>query len=68
MIKKLVLAAFVLSVLGGVLFWVVTEPQRLDPAEVAKAGDGDVARGELVFWQGGCAACHAAPGSKAGSR
>jgi mono/diheme cytochrome c family protein len=68
MIKKLVLAAFVLSVLGGVLFWVVTEPQRLDPAEVAKAGDGDVARGELVFWQGGCAACHAAPGSKDAER
>jgi mono/diheme cytochrome c family protein len=68
MIKKLVLAAIVLGFLGGVLFWFLTEPQRLDPQLVASAGEGDAARGELVFWQGGCAACHAAPGAKDGER
>jgi mono/diheme cytochrome c family protein len=68
MIKKLVLAAIILGFLGGVLFWFLTEPQRLDPQLVASAGEGDAARGELVFWQGGCAACHAAPGAKDGER
>ena len=46
MIKKLALAAIILGAIGGLLFWVVTEPQRLDPDLVAKAGEGDVAKGE----------------------
>ncbi len=66
MIKKLALAALVLGVLGGLVFWLVTEPQRLDPRLVAQAGEGDPVKGELVFWQAGCAACHAAPKSQGG--
>jgi mono/diheme cytochrome c family protein len=68
MIKKLVLAALVLGVLGGLVFWIVTEPQRLDPQLVAKAGEGDAARGEIVFWQGGCSSCHAAPKAEGDDR
>jgi mono/diheme cytochrome c family protein len=68
MIKKLAIAAVILAAIGGLLFWVLTEPQRLDPQLVASAGEGDAARGELVFWQGGCAACHAAPGAKDAER
>jgi mono/diheme cytochrome c family protein len=68
MIRKLVLAAIALGVIGGVVFWVLTEPRRLDPQLVATAGDGDPVKGELVFWQAGCAACHAAPGAKDAER
>jgi mono/diheme cytochrome c family protein len=68
MIKKLAIAAIILGAIGGLLFWVMTEPQRLDPELVAKAGEGDVVKGELVFWQGGCASCHAAPGAKDADR
>jgi mono/diheme cytochrome c family protein len=68
MIKKLAIAALVLGVIGGLVFWFVTEPQYLDPALVAKAGEVDVARGELVFWQAGCAACHSAPKAEGDER
>jgi mono/diheme cytochrome c family protein len=68
MIKKLAIAALLLGVIGGLVFWFVTEPQYLDPAVVAKAGEGDAARGELVFWQAGCAACHSAPKAEGDER
>jgi mono/diheme cytochrome c family protein len=68
MIKKLAIAALLLGVIGGLVFWFVTEPQYLDPAVVAKAGEGDTARGELVFWQAGCAACHSAPKAEGDER
>ena len=68
MFKKLVLAALVLGVIGGLAFWIVTEPRRLDPQTVADTAEGDAARGEMVFWQAGCAACHAAPGAKDADR
>src|SRR5690606_18409705 len=29
---------------------------------------GDSARGETIFWAGGCASCHAAPGAKGDAR
>jgi mono/diheme cytochrome c family protein len=66
--KKLALAAFVLAAIGGILFWVLTAPQRLDPQTVADAREGDPVKGETVFWESGCAACHAAPGSKDADR
>ncbi len=68
MIKKLAIAALFLGAIGGLLFWLLTEPERLDPALVARVGEGDPARGELVFWQGGCASCHGAPGAKDAER
>jgi mono/diheme cytochrome c family protein len=68
MIKKLAIAALVLGALGGLVFWLITEPQRLDPQLVAEAGEGDVVRGEMVFWQSGCSSCHAAPKSEGDDR
>lgn len=38
----------------------LTTPQRIDPAEVP-AHDPNLENGELVFWAGGCASCHATP-------
>jgi mono/diheme cytochrome c family protein len=56
-----ILAALIgLALLGAVAFWVITQPRDLDPGiarEMAKPGDAKA--GEIVFWAGGCAACHA---------
>lgn len=68
MIRKLAVAAVVLAVLGGLVFWFVTRPVVLDGAVLASAPAGDAKRGETVFWQGGCASCHAAPGAKEAER
>lgn len=54
--------------IGGAVFWVLTAPDRLPAATLAALPAGDVARGEAVFWAGGCASCHAAPGSADGDR
>ncbi|MDO5759231.1 MAG: c-type cytochrome [Rhodobacterales bacterium] len=53
----------VLLLLGGVAFWFLTRPQRADP-DLFAGLSGDAERGETVFWAGGCASCHAAPGAK----
>ncbi len=59
-----VLAALIaLALVGAVAFWVLTAPAELDP-KIAQAmrEPGDAKAGELVFWAGGCAACHAKSG------
>jgi mono/diheme cytochrome c family protein len=38
----------------------LTSPQTIDPTEIP-AHEPDLANGELVFWTGGCASCHATP-------
>ena len=57
-----------LGIIGGLIFWFVTAPKTLDPAKVAGVAPGEVAKGETIFWQAGCAACHAAPGAKDAER
>jgi mono/diheme cytochrome c family protein len=68
MIKRLIKLAVPLAILGGLIFWFVTAPKRLDPEVIASTSQGDVAKGEMVFWQSGCAACHAAPEAKDAER
>ncbi len=68
MIRKLALAALFLAIAGGLVFWFITIPKTLDPQVIADAPAGDVTRGEMLFWQGGCAACHAGVGSKDAER
>lgn len=48
--------------------WVLSAPQRLEPSQLAQLGTGDATRGERMFWAGGCASCHAAPGSQGDAR
>lgn len=43
--------------------WVMTAPGRLPPGAL-DGFTGDPARGERVFWAGGCASCHAAEGAR----
>lgn len=64
MIRKLAPIALLLALVGGLVFWFVTAPQYLDPKDIAAVASGDVTRGQQIFWEGGCAACHAAVGSK----
>lgn len=58
------MAAFLV---GAASFWLLTEPKPLS-ASVLPDRAGDPAKGELLFWAGGCASCHAAPGSKGDDR
>jgi mono/diheme cytochrome c family protein len=56
-------ALIALALVGAVAFWVLTAPAGLDPKIAQAMGEpGDAKAGELVFWAGGCAACHAKSG------
>lgn len=68
LVRKLVVAAIVLAVAGGVAAWFLTAPSRLAPAALASVAEGDAERGERVFWAGGCASCHAAAGATGEAR
>ncbi|MCX7646534.1 MAG: cytochrome c [Rhodobacteraceae bacterium] len=57
-------AVLALAVAG---LWALTAPGRLPAGSLAGLA-GDAARGELVFWAGGCASCHAAEGARDAAR
>ena len=57
--SRLLSALAALVAIGGVAFWYVTQPDPLAASALAGYA-GDAARGERVFWAGGCASCHAA--------
>ena len=61
--RKLVAVVLALGAVAAAAGWLLSAPQRLDARTVADLGDGDAARGERIFWAGGCASCHA--GAKA---
>jgi mono/diheme cytochrome c family protein len=61
--RKFILFVLALSLLGGAGFYLFTEPQRADPAQIL-AGTPDIGNGRLVFFAGGCASCHAVPGQE----
>ena len=46
-----------LACMGFGVFWLLTAPRLLDPAQLANLS-GDPAAGEAVFNAGGCASCH----------
>ena len=52
-----------LAILGLVGAGIVTHPRTL-PDDTMAGITGDAARGEQVFWAGGCASCHAAVDAK----
>ncbi len=54
--------------IGAGAFWFLTEPQKLDAATLAQLGAGDAARGERIFWAGGCTSCHARPKAEGDAR
>ncbi len=62
--KRLGAAAIALAAVAAAGGWLLTAPQRIDAAQVAALGSGDVARGERIFYAGGCTSCHAKPGAQ----
>lgn len=65
--KRLFWGLVILALAGGAVFWFVTRPEPVG-AETYAGLTGDAARGESVFWAGGCASCHAAPGAEGEDR
>lgn len=68
MMRKLVLLIIILAIIGGAGFWLLTIPSHVEAAKLAAVTPGDPQRGQGIFWQGGCASCHAAPGAKGDAR
>ncbi len=68
--KKILLALAVLGVGGAVGFLFLTAPKPLPSERLAaiEALVGDATQGETLFWAGGCASCHAAPGAADAAR
>jgi mono/diheme cytochrome c family protein len=54
----------VVAVVAGGAFWILTEPRPLSAA-VVPSTPGDAAKGELLFWAGGCVSCHLSPDAQA---
>ena len=53
-----------LALTGAALALFITRPAPLSETEILALPAGDAARGETVFWAGGCASCHATPKSE----
>lgn len=65
--RRFLLALALLALAGGAVFWWITRPVPL-PADAMAGLTGDPKHGEDLFWTGGCASCHAAPGAKGADR
>jgi mono/diheme cytochrome c family protein len=57
-----------LVLVAAVAFALLTMPRHLAASEIAPLATADSARGERLFWAGGCASCHAAKGAKGADR
>ena len=66
--RRLVSAIAALALAGAALAYFVTRPQTLDPQVADSLPVGNAAAGETLFWAGGCASCHAAPGADGDDR
>lgn len=64
MFRKLVAAVVVLGIAAAAAGWFLSAPDRLPESVIASLPAGDADRGELIFWAGGCASCHAPAGAK----
>jgi len=68
MIRRILVAAAGLAVIGAAIFWVLTMPSVSGVSAIAGLEPGDAKKGERVFWAGGCSSCHAKPGAKGDER
>jgi len=69
-VKRLALGLGLAVVAGAGVAFLLTAPQPVasERLEAIAALDGDAAAGETLFWAGGCASCHAAPGAEDAAR
>ena len=63
MLKRTLVAGLVLIVVFACVFFVLTMPRPLLEEQLPEHR-ANIANGELMFWAGGCASCHAAPGAE----
>jgi len=59
-LKRALVFGLGLAVVCACAFFILTMPQALK-AEQVPTHSADLKNGELIFWAGGCASCHAAP-------
>ena len=64
MLRRLLYSAAALIAVAGVAFWVLTMARPLDESVLADLQPADPARGERIFFAGGCSSCHASPGAE----
>ncbi|MDF1608481.1 cytochrome c [Hoeflea sp. YIM 152468] len=64
--KRLALGVGLAAIAGAAAAYGLTAPTPVAAGRLAAiaALEGDAAAGETLFWAGGCASCHAAPGAK----
>lgn len=62
MLRKLLAVVVVLAVAGLAAFWFLSAPRTFAATDLPNHAP-DLANGEYLFWAGGCASCHAAPGA-----
>jgi mono/diheme cytochrome c family protein len=69
-VKRLALGLGLAAIAGAGVAFVLTAPAPVasERLEAIAAIDGDAAAGETLFWAGGCASCHASPGSEGTAR
>src|SRR6266481_4872734 len=60
MLRKLVMVAVLLAVIGAAAFWFITMPASVS-ADALGSYTPDLDNGKTMFYAGGCAACHATP-------
>src|SRR3546814_1730814 len=56
-------AGAAIIVVGVAAAWFLTKPAPLPDTVWSGLGKADLARGEMLFWAGGCTGCHAAKGA-----
>src|SRR5436190_45222 len=67
MLKRLAAIVLVILIVAAGLGWFLTAPRSLSAAELPQRAP-DLKNGELVFYAGGCTACHAAEEAKGAER
>jgi mono/diheme cytochrome c family protein len=61
--RKLLIAAASVLVIGFVAFWIITAPATV-PASALPPRTPDLANGKVMFYAGGCTSCHASTGQR----
>jgi mono/diheme cytochrome c family protein len=64
--RRIIWGGAAIVVAGAAVFWVLSAPKPAfsESSFAQVAGQGDAARGKIVFDAGGCVSCHLSPGSK----
>lgn len=60
--KRTLQFGLIVAALLAFAFYLLTIPRAISPDQLP-VHDADLANGESMFWAGGCASCHAAPGA-----